>query len=194
MKTEIKTTVKTIEQLKLFPNLFNALCSEININANEIKEGIKLHTELKNFDTWYYKRLLPKSKSISDFKTVDEIKSYLFKRIDKNTAKKIDENLNHLLLVEAANDFKYFNISVEWKRSKMWGSNPTASGYDYNGSYSSGSISGCGYDKLSTAVADVLNQSLALKKALYLVRERDLTTSLHDLFGYGSGNRLLPYF
>lgn len=41
---------------------------------------------------------------------------------------------------------------VEWKRSAMWGSNPVID----DGRGKMCSVSGCGYCKLSTALADVL--------------------------------------
>lgn len=46
-----------------------------------------------------------------------------------------------------------FLLEVEWKRSATWGSNPHV--YDFDGS-DCVDVSGCGYCKLSTAMADVL--------------------------------------
>ena len=44
----------------------------------------------------------------------------------------------------------------------------------------------------------MLNQSLSLKKLLYLIREKDTQTKLNELFGYGAGYGagygILPYF
>lgn len=188
--SQVEVTPNTL----LFPNLFTALCYEANSQSDKFKQSVNELKELKEFDTWYFKDMLPKSKKITDFNTVEALKSYLCKRSDLYTKKKIESHLNHLLEVGQAAEFKYFNIQVEWKRSRTWGNNPRGDGYDYNGRYDSGSISGCGYDKLSTAVASVLNQSLALKKALYLEREKDVNTPLRELFGYGSGYRILPYF
>ena len=99
---------------------------------------------------------------------------------------------------------KDITITVEWKNNKTWGANPNAtaevrtttpdtSGTSYN-SYNSGSIGGCGYDKNSTAVARALNQSPALLRALYAIRENDLNKKLHDILGYGSGYFILPRF
>ena len=44
------------------------------------------------------------------------------------------------------------DIAVEWKRSKTWGSNPAIESHDGKMC----NVSGCGYCKLSTALADVL--------------------------------------
>jgi hypothetical protein len=46
-----------------------------------------------------------------------------------------------------------FLLEVEWKASRTWGSNPHV--YDFDGS-DCVDVSGCGYCKLSTAMADVL--------------------------------------
>lgn len=55
-------------------------------------------------------------------------------------------------------------ITVEWKKSRMWGANPHATARAYYDNHSCNTFTatagGCGYDKLSTVVADVMNQSL----------------------------------
>ena len=57
-------------------------------------------------------------------------------------------------------------ISIEWKKSATWGANPHGEAWlsfiDKDGHRNSkyvtfGGVSGCGYDKLSTAVAGCLN-------------------------------------
>jgi hypothetical protein len=63
---------------------------------------------------------------------------------------------------------KDMTISIEWKKSYMWGNNPNAEVtviYE-DGSYiiSSGyKCSGCGYDKESTVIAQIFNQFLKYK-------------------------------
>jgi len=191
MKTN-QTTTST--NGNLFPNLLKALCEKNKAEALDKISEINKVENLESLNHWSYRDLLPASKKITDFKTLDEAKSYLIKRVEKRTAKAILNHESNLIEISKAPDFNYFNISVEWKRSQMWGSNPTGDGYDYNGRYLSGSIGGCGYDKLSTAVANVLNQSKALTKLLYLYREKDTSTNLRELFGYGSGYGILPRF
>jgi len=184
----------TTQVTTTFPNIFEAQKSEVLKRSNEVKAEILEAKQISDLNNWRFTDYLPKSKSINDFQNLADLQSYLVKRIDKSSEKKIASKLSHLLEVEQANDFTYFNISVEWKKSSMWGSNPRGDGYDYNGIYGSGSIGGCGYDKLSTAVANVLNQSLALKKAMYLLKEKNIDKPLRELFGYGSGYEILPYF
>lgn len=59
------------------------------------------------------------------------------------------------------------HISVDWKKSRTWGSNPTAEvwflydGGEHGGGNAyakSASIGGCGYDKRSTAVSEALSK------------------------------------
>lgn len=90
-------------------------------------------------------------------------------------------------------------IEVDWIRSRMWGSNPKAT---VNVHYTNGNmdrfvserISGCGYDKESTATGQALNQCHALLKALYAIKEANMDQSNRACIGYGSGYGLLPYF
>lgn len=190
----MKTTNETTAQTTIFTNIFEAQKSEVLKRSNEVKAEISEAKQISDLNNWRFTDYLPKSKSINYFQNLADLQSYLIKRIDKLSEKKIASKLSHLLEVEKANDFRYFNISVEWKKSAMWGMNPRGNGYDYNGRYDSGAVGGCGYDKLSTAVASVLNQSLALKKAMYIVREQDTETPLRELLGYGSGYGILPTF
>lgn len=104
--------------------------------------------------------------------------------------------------VEKAEPFKgQLIITVEWKRSRMWGSNPKS--YT-NFGFESDSIGGCGYDKLSTATAEALNNHKPLLKLLWQAKEKYLAThprtkkgnsDIHrEILGYGAGYGLLPRF
>jgi hypothetical protein len=187
----MKATNTNTNELKLFNNLFEAIKKEILKRDTETLKEIETATDL---DKWYFKSLLPKSKKITDFKDIKEAKEYLIKRLNKETDKKINKEYLNLLDIESAPEFNYFNISVEWKRSQTWGANPRAEGYDYNGRYDSGSIGGCGYDKLSTAVANVLNQSKGLKKLLYIYKNNNPEAANSEFLGYGAGYGILPRF
>jgi len=87
-------------------------------------------------------------------------------------------------------------ITIEWKKSKMWGFNPRA--YTNYG-FKSESIGGCGYCKLSTATAKALNSHLGILKRLFQAEERRLKEKpkipeRRDYIGYGSGHHALPKF
>lgn len=66
---------------------------------------------------------------------------------------------------KAQKEVKQIDISIEWKKSRMWGYNPhlTAKIRHFDGTYTyiSSKCSGCGYDKESTVIADVFNATLS---------------------------------
>jgi hypothetical protein len=57
---------------------------------------------------------------------------------------------------------KKIEIDIEWKRNQTWGYNPHATAWaqysDGHWEQATATCSGCGYDKKSTVVADVMNQ------------------------------------
>ena len=149
-------------------NLSKQLTAEVLKRRNEtLSSIIKIETnECKKID-WYLSQLLPASKKNHIFKNVSELKAYLIDRLEKQTIKKIESLQNEISFNDSLEDIESLTITVEWKKSSMWGSNPTAKAYiDGIGHVSSGSISGCGYDKCSTAVAKVLNQVPQFKKLM----------------------------
>ena len=118
------------------------------------------------------------------------------KEIKKQTTKKMDQVKNIYATIENIEDI---NIIVQHKKTNL--------GYQYKailatektriqGKYTGGS----GYDKLSTALAEVLNQYQPLTKLMYnyiddkMFEEGSLTINNHEVLGYGSGHGILPYF
>jgi len=146
---------------------------------------------------------LPKGKDVSNY-TFNALKGYLISRKEKAIYKAIEREVKHINTVASAGKLVDAKISIEWKRSQMWGSNPTAEcwysfigndGNQHSGYVKSGSIGGCGYDKQSTAVADCLNQINEVLKPLYHLKNEQLAVSdkkNHELLGYGSGYSILP--
>lgn len=63
---------------------------------------------------------------------------------------------------------KSITITIEWKKSRVWGSNPHATAdvsfQDGTHRFEEGyTCSGCGYDKESTVIADIFNNFLKYK-------------------------------
>lgn len=115
--------------------------------------------------------------------------------------------LEKLKTAAAARDLTEIVINVEWKRNKTWGNNPTAEVIVVGEGRYYGHASGCGYDKQSAAVAAALNQSPAVLKAIYTLKENGLKAGLSDysktpctgvdnrnICGYGAGYDILPAF
>ena len=146
--------------------------------------------DIKNLEsqdlTWQLKNQLPKGKKVKSF-SLEDLKAYLLKRVDKNRIKAIDAVNKEYDSIENAPDFESLDISIEWKKSSTWGMNPHAelTVYSKNGyARYKATASGCGYCKLSAVMADVLNQSLSLRK-LILNNDR-LVYGLRDTY-FSSG-------
>lgn len=132
--------------------------------------------------------------------TEEEQRKKALKAIDKKLIKRLTKSLKELNeIMEAEPLPNHLIISVEWKKSKMWGWNPKA--YD-NYNKESESISGCGYDKLSTATSQILNQHPILIKEMIQKLEnevlesdkRDRNTIYREVLGYGAGYGIIPHF
>ncbi len=182
-------------------NLIKAIETEQKTRLNDFIFEINQLTELKQLDKWQYNDLLPKGKNISSF-SFEALKAYLITRKEKAIYKAIEREVNKIKAVENSGKLLSVKISIEWKRSQMWGSNPSAEcwatfinkdGNTDSKYVVSGSIGGCGYDKQSTAVANCLNQINEVLKPLYEIKNNDVSSNNNDLLGYGSGYGILPY-
>jgi len=179
-------------------NLAKQLEKEFLKRDKEKRDSIKKvdFVEAKKLD-WFLQSLLPASKKNSFFSTKKELKDYLIKRLDLHTEKRLLEITKELTFNENLDPITELTIAVEWKKSSMWGANPTAESYVNGvGSLSSGSIGGCGYDKCSTAVARVLNQVPQFRKLMFELKDKpkNYKRKSHEVFGYGSGYGVLPSF
>ena len=118
------------------------------------------------------------------------------KELEKRTAKKIEKVKNIYATIENMEDI---NIIVQTKKTNL--------GYQHKAILATDTVriegkytGGWGYDKLSTAIAEVLNQYQPLMKAMYeyiddkMFEEGSLTINNHEVLGYGAGYGILPYF
>jgi len=183
-------------------NLIKAIETEEKKRLEDFIFQINTVTDLKGLDTWQYNDLLPKGKNVDNF-SFNALKGYLIMRKEKSIYKAIEREVNKVKTVFNAGKLLSVKISIEWKRSRMWGSNPSAECWatfidkdgNHNSTYvTSGSIGGCGYDKQSTAVANCLNQINEVLKPLYVVKDKAMPTDKQngDILGYGSGYGILP--
>lgn len=129
--------------------------------------------------------------------TREQAISYAVKRAAKKADKRLNEKLDKLERIATAPETTNGAIYVEWRRSYAWGYNPAAE-LCANTGRSYGYASGCGYDKLSAACAEALNNNDGVLKAIYLLKDTALQenpeTTSHQALGYGSGYTALPYF
>jgi hypothetical protein len=106
-------------------------------------------------------------------------------------AAKSDDELKKIELVQKSKYEKQLVITVTYSKNRTWGYCPKA---EDNFGNESPRITGCGYCKLSTATADVLNKNLFILKKLYEKKDKNIKKRNHDILGYGSGYGLLPSF
>lgn len=178
-------------------NLIKKVIAEIKATHPTFVSEVKRQPDVKTIlNQWHMRDRLPKGKDASKFELAD-LKKYLIARDLKRMEKRISEKLQHFETIQNAKPFTSIIITMEWKRSRMWGNNPSAEAvvkYEdgYCDHFYSGSIGGCGYDKGSTAVAQCLNQVNGLLKLMYERRDKNTKKQLRDLLGYGSGYGLLP--
>lgn len=99
--------------------------------------------------------------------------------------------------IEAAEKPESFVLWVDWKKSRTWGANPHAE-LIVGGDTYRGTASGCGYDKESAAIAEVLNVCPRTLKILYDMKEKALAgdgdISNENAIGWGAGYGALPYY
>lgn len=179
-----------------FKNIRRQAQKDLEASTKKVIDFLKVGDIATN---WSYQRELTARQKE---KTEAEQRVILIKKEQRKAAKRWEAINAKITEIENAPDLLSLSISVEWKPSRMWGANPrasarihTADGWQYT---ESGSVSGCGYDKQSTATAEALNQSTSVLKELYKAFEKALkhnkTAALREVLGYGSGYGRRPYF
>lgn len=124
--------------------------------------------------------------------TKQDFLAFVRTREGRKARKTFDAFIMDLESIENAPDVDKIKIAVDWKKSSTWGMNPHAQIVTIDGVFM-GFASGCGYDKLSSAIASAFNQSSAVLKLLYEAKEKALEENGNDkekafaAVGYGSG-------
>lgn len=168
-------------------------------NKKELKKALSNLNKAKKEDftnLWYYSEKLTKRQK--EKLTKSEQKEIIKNNIIKEYNARLNKDLKRIDIIENANDnIEAITINVDWVKNRTWGYNPHATIYTNNGDITEGRASGCGYDKESAAIAEVLNKNNDILKLLYIAKNKKMTskkTNNHDLLGYGSGYGVLPYF
>lgn len=170
-------------------------------HRNDVDCGLQAHSTRAKWEA-YQAGTLKREKAVE----------IAYKRAARELEKSYTKKLAKVERAEKAAPPVTISIEVEWKRSSVWGYNPTATATIYDGNswmQYTGRASGCGYDKLTTAIGGALNQSDAVLNMLYTAKEKaykrskaaeraEWTThgimSNAQLIHYGAGYGILPYF
>ena len=181
----------------MFINLKNSLMSK---NNEEVKRQLE-NIENENMNTLNFYTTNLRQEQFKEGKiSMDKFKACAKTKMLKETKKQLDKELKELEKIE--NNHKMFDalyIQVQSKKTNL--------GYQYKAILSDSIekiegqyTGGWGYDKLSSAISEVLNEYLPLKELLYNYKEKYLfenkllQANNHEIFGYGSGYGILPYF
>lgn len=172
-------------------------------SGDNLDHGLRLYSTPAKWEAY-------KAGQITREKAVELATVRGLRELDKREKKELDK----IAAVEAAPALSFIDVSVEWKRSRVWGANPSVTVRTSDGVFY-GAASGCGYDKESTAIAEAFNQSPAILKVIYTLKEKGLRRppaqgralnpfhpqptredrrSSNSICGYGVGYGILPYF
>lgn len=161
---------------EVFPRLAGLVDAHYDGKAAEMREALPAMTAGQALESWYYRGMMtPAALALVQACGTDDpipqaAQEKMLRRFcRKNEAARADM----LAKLQAAADapaLELLTVSVEWARSRTWGSNPTATAQAYGGHTmreTRGHASGCGYDKESAAIASALNTSPAVMRVLY---------------------------
>lgn len=132
-----------------------------------------------------------------EIKTLAQYKKILIELLKAEEEKRARAALAKVEKAEKAEGFpQSLKIAISWNASRTWGHCPRAELWAgaYGGYHCGRRVGGCGYDKRSTAAAEVLEECEAVKAlALYNLNRKDNETikkalnggDLRAVFGYG---------
>ena len=186
--------------MRKFPRLRRAVELENLKECVSWKRAIRIPEEgqLEKICRWLTPYMKKKFKAGA--LTLDDAKKSAIQRIEADFSKRLARTIEKIERAENASELHFIDISVEWKKSRTWGANPTAKVRAWTGSHSTETgtetASGCGYDKESAAIANALNSCPSIMSALYEVAEQigARKEEYREKIGYGSGYSVLPYF
>lgn len=190
--------------------MFDLLKARVLSNAEKDKEKNRFFIENGFLPTWNENEQNNPDRGIERYSTESKWKAYQAGTLSrkkaveiacKRAARQIDKSaavkLNAIAAAEKAVDLSFIAVSVEWNKSRMWGYNPAVEVITNTGR-TTGSASGCGYDKESAAIADAFNKNPAIVKILFSLAENALQENSAAAWGkdigYGSGYGSMPYF
>ena len=179
----------------------NNLLNSLRLEGKKELEKVVKNIEVGNMNTINFYITDLRKQQFKDGKiTLEKVQQIAIKKaskeIEKQTTKKIEKVKQIDSTIENMEDI---NIIVQHKKTNL--------GYQYKATLATDTLridgkytGGWGYDKLSTAIAEVLNQYQPLIKLMYnyiddkMFEEGSLTINNHKVLGYGSGYGILPYF
>lgn len=191
IKTETKAKQNIAKQLKL----------DLKFFKSEVQTMEQLKTSLSG---WYYREKMTDTiiKNVnSDKYDLKQAKEVISKRLNKFYDNKLNKVLADIESVKKVDKSacRWGQCMIDWNRNATWGNCP-------KGSYRNGhaftdykSVTGCGYDKLSTLTANMFNNDKYLISFIldYCEKHNITNDNIRERLGYGirlSSVSGLPYF
>lgn len=182
------------EPKTIFPNLTAAVNAHFDAAAQKFADQIKTVFCEEITNSWYWKE----KTTPAAYKMIQEAdpralipeaaQKKMLSRFTRENEKDRAKHLEKIARAEAAPDAEYIAINMEWKRSATWGMNPTTEICGER-TRTTGTASGCGYDKASASTASAANEHPEILRILYKHAENggEFPYSVYTYAG-------LPYF
>ena len=179
----------------------NNLLNSLRLEGKKELEKVVKNIEAGNMNTINFYITDLRKQQLKDGKiTLEKVQQIAIKKASKEIEKRTAEKIEKVKYIDSTiTNMEDINIIVQHKKTNL--------GYQYKAILATDTIriegkytGGWGYDKLSTAIAEVLNQYNPLMKLMYkyiddkMFEEGSLTINNHKVLGYGSGYGILPYF
>lgn len=191
IKTETKAKQNIAKQLKL----------DLKFFKSEIQTMEQLKTSLSG---WYYREKMTNTiiKNVnSDKYDLKQAKEVISKRLNKFYDNKLNKVLADIESVKKVDKSacRWGQCMIDWNRNATWGNCPKGSYRNGHAFIDYKSVTGCGYDKLSTLTANMFNDDKYLISFIldYCEKHNITNDNIRERLGYGirlSSVSGLPYF
>lgn len=154
------------------PNIRKAITDHEAETLATFADNLESKTAGEILASWYLKQYTtPKTleaikNTAPEKKPAADILAKMKAKKAREEAKNTAQRLEALALAESCKLPESVNISVEFTRSRTWGSIPHAT-ITAEQRRTFGTASGCGYDKESAAIASAMNQNPEIMRILY---------------------------
>lgn len=177
-------------------NLIKALSKESNERLARNIAEVEESTSIKDSIITRYTTKTQREKF-----DLDTLKEKVITKLKTKSEKSLNSRIESInSIVENTSKVKEIKISIKWIKNRTWGYCPKSEielwsdeGYER---YTCRTVTGYGFCKLSTAIANLLMESNNLVAELYTIKNKPRNINIHNhgVFGYGSGYGILPYF
>lgn len=156
------------------------------LQTKKIVNSFEDVNQIKNH--WYYRKFLTKKQleNIENFK-LRELKKLILEKELQNQEKTYQKELKKINAILSQDSVRWGKCSIDWINNRTWGNCPRGeycNGFKYQ-EYRS--VTGCGYCKLSTLTANMLNDDINLMSYIYKFVEKNHINkdNIQNKLGYG---------